>query len=491
MPESSFPCTTRFSTMIGSPSQASLETSPCEHRQVTIDTLPDEVLVKIFFFYVNHRRIWTNGWHTLLHVCQRWRHIALASPRRLNLRLEYTGRRPMSEIQDVWPVLPVVISHHSSSYEFSNSYLDSCWGNVASALESEHRHRICRIDLSLIPTSRWERLAAAMQNPFPELTSLRIWVAKNTVTSLPDSFLGGSAPLLRRLSLSNCPFPGIPKLLLSANQLLDLRLWNISDSGYISPQELVTALSVMSRLKSLYLEFQSPLYPASRPPPPPTRSVLPALTQLTFKGVHDYLEDLLAQIEAPLLKNLDIVFFMDLHFVLPQLHQLISQAESFKSCNNAAVYISDRAIQFAISRGTTWFPELSLRISCRELDLQLASLGQVRSSTFPLLSNLVQLDITDRVPRSHWNDDMETAQWLELLDPFTAITDLRLSDQSARHVCQALEELAEERVTEILPALQNIFLKGLEPLESVPKYIGGFVAARKLSGHPVAIRYWE
>ncbi|KAI9451524.1 hypothetical protein F5148DRAFT_543526 [Russula earlei] len=476
----------RSSNTIGGPSQASLEASPCEHRQdpVTINTLPDDVLVEIFHFCVKRWSRWTNEWHTLVHVCQRWRHVVFESPRHLNLRLLYRGARPMSEMLDVWPVLPLVISQPHTLWEV-------CWRNVAVALESEHYHRICKIDLAVIERSDWERLASAMQKTFPELTSLRFLLATNTGTPLPHSFLGGSATLLRQLMMGRCSFPGIPKLLLSSNQLVVLFLWDIPNSGYISPQDLGTALSVLSRLETLGLGFQSPLYPASRPPPPLTRSVLPALTNLVFKGVHEYLEDLLAQIEVPLLSRLVITFFMDIIFVLPQLHRLISQVESFNSCDRAAVYTLDRAIRFTVYRGTDQLPTLSLEISCRELDWQLASLAQICSSSFPFLSTLVHLDIADwDIPQSHWKDDMETTQWLELLAPFTAMKDLRLTHQVAPHVCQALEELAGERVTEVLPALQNIFLKSLEPLGSIPKYIEGFVAARSLSGHPVAVHSW-
>ncbi|KAI9450045.1 hypothetical protein F5148DRAFT_1379180 [Russula earlei] len=433
---------------------------------VTINTLPDDVLVEIFHFYVivDYWSIRTKEWHTLVHVCQRWRHVVFASPRRLNLRLDYTGKRPMSEMLDVWPALPVVISHDSN---LSNS--------LVGALESEHRHRICQIHLWLIPTSEWERLAAAMQKPFPELTFLRFSVATNTMTPLSNSFLGGSAPLLRYLRLENCPFPGVPKLLLSSNQLVVIFLWNIPDLGYISPQDLATALSVLSRLESLGLGFESPLYPASRPPPPLTRSVLPALTELAFRGVHEYLEDLLAQIEVPFLNTLEITFFMVPDFVLPQLHRLISHAESFETCDRATVRTvpSWNPSQFFMSLQTS----LLLEIGCRELDSHLASLAQACPSTFPLISKLTQLEIVDDVPQLHWLGDMETTQWLELLVPFLAVKHLRLSHRVAPHVCQALVELAEERLTDVLPALQNIFLKGLKPLESVPKYIERFVTA--------------
>ncbi|KAI9454363.1 hypothetical protein F5148DRAFT_429608 [Russula earlei] len=479
---SSLPCTPRMSTTIGDP-PPSLDRISLE--QMTISKLPDDVLMEIFHFYVHDRWMVTSGWHTLVHVCQTWRYIVFASPRRLNLRLEYTGKRPMSEMLDIWPALPVVIRLVASPW----TYLDPCWGNIAAFLESEHRHRICEIDFPFVPTSHWERFSAAMQRPFPELTSLRICAGKNTVTLLPDSLLGASAPRLRELWLANCPFPGIQKLLLSANQLVLLSLFNIPDSGYISPQDLGGVLSLMSRLETLRLEFESPRSRsdlASRPRPPPTRSVLPALTQLMFQGVHEYLEDVLAQIEAPNLNKLEITFFMDVHFVVPHLLQLIGHTKSFKKCDRAFVCTSYGAIQLEIIRETHWPPELSLEIRCRGLDRQLSLLAQVCSSSL-LLSAVVQLHIMHRDRFPHWRDDMETTQWLQVLDTFTAVKDLHLSSQIGRHVCQALEELAKERVTEVLPALENIVLRGLRRVESAPNLIEGFVSARQLSGHPVAV----
>ncbi|KAI9507136.1 hypothetical protein F5148DRAFT_1376751 [Russula earlei] len=253
----------------------------------------------------------------------------------------------------------------------------------------------------------------------------------------------------------------------------------------------------MSGIEALRVEFQSPRSrpdPANRPRPPLTRSVLPALTRLAFQGVHEYLEDLLAQIEAPRLDKLEIRFFMDLDFVVPHLCRFISHAERFKACNRATVHISDRKIRFSVFGETRTTPGLSLVISCGELDYQLSSLAQVCNPSLLLLSTLVQLDVVDPVPpspQSYWKDEMETTQWLEVLEPFTSVKVLRLSDQVAPNVLQALEKFAGERITEALPALQNIFLSGLEPFGSVPKFIERFVAARQLSGHPVTIYPWE
>src|SRR5712672_3821353 len=118
--------------------------------------LPDNVLVEIFL-YVNilsifdwdwdRVRDWDWGWSSvenpwlaLVHVCRRWRYLVLASPRRLNLRLEYGGHGPMSEVLDGWPVLPIVLKD-------TRRESDQRWDNVVAALESEHYNRICGIQI--------------------------------------------------------------------------------------------------------------------------------------------------------------------------------------------------------------------------------------------------------------------------------------------------------------------------------------------------------
>jgi hypothetical protein len=53
------------------------------HGNVTIGTLPDDVLLEVFCFYMDQSQD-IEGWIMLVHVCQSWRNIVFASPRRLN-----------------------------------------------------------------------------------------------------------------------------------------------------------------------------------------------------------------------------------------------------------------------------------------------------------------------------------------------------------------------------------------------------------------------
>ena len=173
--------------------------------------------------------------------------------------------------------------------------------------------------------------------PFPELISLRMSLLSGpNEPALPDSFLGGSAPRLRHLTLSAIPFPGLPKLLLSATHLVYLALYHIPHSGYISPEAMVTCLSVLTSLEELRLCLHSPSSSpdqGSRRPPPPIRSVLPALTEFWFKGVNEYSEDLVSRIDTPRLYRLSIRLFDDSD--TPELNQFISRAPKFGAYNEA------------------------------------------------------------------------------------------------------------------------------------------------------------
>jgi len=179
--------------------------------QMTIDILPDEALLEIFSFYLVEASRVIEPWLPLVHVCRRWRSVVFASPLRLDVRVFYTPNRRVKAMLDIWLNLPIIIS----SYE----YTASPWhgdNNLIAALE--HTDRICQIHLTQFPCFEFERILAAMQKPFPALTSLDIDCSNQSyleaMAVLPEAFLGGSAQHLRSCRLSAVEFPGIWKLLL-------------------------------------------------------------------------------------------------------------------------------------------------------------------------------------------------------------------------------------------------------------------------------------
>jgi hypothetical protein len=454
--------------------------------RATIDMLPNVALLEIFDSYIDWAGI--NAWRTLVHVCRKWRNIVFGPPRRLDLQLYCTPRLPVREMLDIWPLLPL----------FMEAFRHEMWDvgrldNVVAALE--RNDRICQLNLIDISSSQIEKVLPAMQQPFPALIHLDFrfgYEIDETAPVIPASFLGGSAPRLQTLKLMHVPFPGLPKFLLSATHLVHLLLSEIPHSGYFSPGAIVTSLSVLTRLEGVVIDFESP---RSRPdqkgrhPPPATRTLLPVLTVLRFKGASEYLEDLVAQIDAPLLGTLDITFFHQLIFETPRLIQFFSRTPKLQTHDKAQVFFSDQDVSIILPQA--FDRRVDLGISCRQSGWQLSSLAQVCSSSvhqtlFPALEYLHIVE--DRFSRVNWQDDVESSQWLELLYPFTSVKRLYISREFVPRIAPALQELvAGERVTEVLPALQTLVLE--EPLPSGPvqETVGQFVAARQLAGHPVTV----
>jgi hypothetical protein len=421
--------------------------------RVTIDMLPDLVLLELFNFYVNKVGP-IEKWHTLVHVCRTWRNLVFMSPRRLGLQLFCTARKPVRETLNVWPPLPIVIRHGCHPAD-----------NIVAALK--HADRVCEIRLWPVPSSQWESVLVAMEQPFPELIDLKLQSKDETAPVVPDSFLGGFAPRLRSLRFERISFPGLPNLLSSATGLVKISLQKIPHSGYISPEAMVNCLSTLPGLTELELSFTSPPSCSnreSRRRPPPTRSVLPALRHFGFVGVSEYLEDLVARIDSPLLDSLQIKFFHQLIFDTPQLARFISRTPELKARNEARIVISYSGVSVlvpgVVGRG------LRLEISCRPSDWQLSSLAQLCSWSFPrsLISSLENLYIhDDEYSRPHWQDDIENSQWLELLQPFTAVKNLHLSREFTPRIGPALQELVKARMTGVLPALQCLYLEEAHP----------------------------
>jgi hypothetical protein len=446
-----------------------------------IDVLPDDVLLEIFYIYISEAQS-IQAWQCLVHVNSRWRSVVFGSPRRLDLRLVCTNKTPARDTLDVWPTLPLLIQDCDD--------LEEGLDNIVAVLERRDRVRV--IDLEDVSSSQLEKLSAAMQEPLPELTGL--WLSSGGEVVLPDSFLGGSAPRLQFLWLNGIPFPGLPKRLLSATHLVRLYLGEIPHLGYISPEAMVTALSTTSRLNSLSLGFQSPQSRpdrATRHLHSPTRSVFSVLTDFSFKGDNEYLDDLVALIDAPRLNDLYITFFNDIVFDTPQLIQFICRTPRLKAFEKASVTFDGGSTWVQLSSRTSGDDLLHVRISCGELDWQVLSMEQVCTSSLPPLSTSDLYIYEDQSLQAHRQDNtgIENAQWLELLHPFRTVKNLYLSETFAPRIVPALEELVGSSAAEVLPTLKNIFLEGSEP--RVQRGIRQFVGRRQVTGDPVAVSQWH
>jgi hypothetical protein len=245
--------------------------------------------------------------------------------------------------------------------------------------------------------------------------------------------------------LKAVPFPGLPKLLLSATHLTDIHLGDITRSGYILPETMVTCLSPLTSLERLSLGFLLPSLPnwESRHPPSPTRSILPALTGIQLNGTAEYLEDLVACIDAPQLNSLFISCLINQSDLgISQLAQFVSRTPMFKTLDEARVGFCGDAVRLTLSSPTSGFEQLKIQFSCEESDEQLSTLARVWTSFSPLLSTLYNLFIYEvEYLQPHWQSDIESSQWLELLRPFTAVKSLHVSEEFVLGITAALLEL--------------------------------------------------
>ena len=464
---------------------------------VTIETLPDHPLLEMFSFYVEEahgsseylisERI--DAWHTLVHVCQRWRSLVFASSRRLDLGILCTTTRPLREILDIWPTLPIVIWCE----EFGSTILVGA-ENIVSALGQPGR--VSRISFLGLPLSDFSRFTAIMDTSFPMLTHLELdpYDDGGQEAILEDSFLGGSAPCLRSLHLYGVTFPALHKLLLSANDLVDLRLIGIPYSGYISPEGMASCLSCLTKLEVLRLRFTSP---ASSPDPNrcrhPTRVNLPNLIRLDFEGTNKYLENFVALVNAPLLRVFQMVFIDSVPLNTPQLTDFVHRVEQFKVLDQAELHFCDYKVTVKLLSQKEAINRTILKVQGDggPLEGRCFALAQVCSSFLSFISSLECLNLTENECCPMISQDIvENAYWLQLLRPFTALTHLYLSGEPGLHVARALHELPWEGVVEVWPALQSVFLEGLQPSEDVVDAIAPFIVRRQLSSHPVTVHSW-
>jgi len=136
-------------------------------------------------------------------------------------------------------------------------------------------------------------------------------------------------------------------------------------------------------------------------------------------------------------------------------------------------------------------PSLQHEISCDPLDWQLSAVAQVLNSFLPFLPTLGTLKIA--VYRPDWQDEIEVIQWRDFLRLFTSVKEISLqSKDSVQLVAPALQELAGERSTEVLPALQKLLLSAYDSWQlsesgPVQKAIEQFIAMRQRYDHPVTV----
>ncbi len=188
-----------------------------------------------------------------------------------------------------------------------------------------------------------------------------------------------------------------------------------------------------------------------------------------------------------MLEVIDIFFFNRVGFDHLQLFPFIGRTKTLEGFNQAHLDFFDDRLDVTLSspKGTADGMLLTLSTEWTDLVWDLWSLTQA-CHPFPPFSITCLSDYPYLPP---WTKDMGITPWLEFLRVFTTVENLYLSTGIALCIAPALRELAGEGVTEVLPALQNIFVNRPETSEAeiIQEVMGKFVAARENTGRPVTV----
>jgi len=338
-----------------------------------------------------------------------------------------------------------------------------------------------------------------MREQFPQLTNLDL--EENDAGDDDDhprfdldQFLGGSAPSLTHLGLESISFIGLPSLLLSAPNLLSLQLSEIRLISYISPQTMVRGLAGLTKLKSLIIYFALPRNDvlAFREEMEKHRwkasihAVLATLTEFHFLGLSEYLEDLVAQIDAPQLDDLSIDYFSQ-EVQTRRLFRFINQTVDLKPAQFRRAQLTADSVRTTFELYHPQGEGHDSRLSF--------TLWDFRSSPFPHMVNFLgqlvaTLSNVDHLVVTKDPDFVQRVDWLPLFRLFSAVGFLQVSGGLAGQVASALEAIPEEMVPVLLPALYLLWLDTRDNQGEEDEPVGSserFVSLRLLSGRPVVI----
>ena len=415
--------------------------------------LNQDTLLQIFIHYrLQHKEHWNTRfpWLKLTHICRRWRDLVYDSSSVLDMRLLLTNNSPSIQTLSHFPPLPLVITYSDRMAIAPKDEINLLFG-------LQQYGRVRQVDLRA-PSSSFRMWFRKMNRPFPGLEELSL-SSTTTETSLvlPDTL---QAPGLRHLALGGI---GLPTALLSSTIALStLSLTQIRASCYFPPRHLVTLLQVLPCIEELTISFSISIpRPSSEgelllAPIPPV--ALPNLRLLKFEGVDVYLDNLVAQINTPLLERLDLTLHFDIGFTLVNLTEFIQRTEGFTCLVCRVIFNKDGASIVAgydEQQQGVGKSSLHVNVNCKSLDWQIGSAADVCSALGEVLSTVEDLTLDLHVigMPSDWESTLDSVLWHELLLPFTGVKKLHIGSSLSLELSNALESDTEGL---FLPSLQEL-----------------------------------
>jgi hypothetical protein len=444
-------------------------------RQVTIEKLSDKVLLEIFCDFLVAS---PQHWPTLVHICRKWRRIVFASQRALQLRLFCTHRTVLKTL-DCWPALPIVVQHGESPVP--DPPVPEVENNIIAALK--HFDRVSSISLTV--TSSLSEKLAEIERPFSELEDLVLLSRKGVPLTLPVTFQWG--PRLRYLHLTRITFPALIQLLDSSKDLVDLHLHDVLDPSRFPPEALTNTFSGMVQLQSLSLHFISTANQLTSPPPSRELVVLPTLTRLNLQGTTEYVEQLVARIDTPLLGDIEVTFVEKSNFDLSQLCKFITRIGMHKSPRRVDILSSEHAISISLTR--PGYPTRLKFQSLREpVSEQLFIMARIFYQFSAFLFNVEDLRICAQ-RRPSQGDALYIERWLDYINSFIGVKWLHVSGNLSNKIVQSLQ-LRDGQLKSVLPALQKLSISQPWPRHTLLREaVVTLLVSSRLSRHPLVVEY--
>ncbi|KAH9034426.1 hypothetical protein EDB84DRAFT_65405 [Lactarius hengduanensis] len=451
--------------------------SKCPRRgsqQATIENLSDEVLLNIFRCYLDAS---PRFWLPLVHICCKWRRIVFASQQALRLRLFCTHGTSVLWLKalDCWSALPIVVQYGGSLALDPPAPEDE--DNIMVTLKQPDRVN----SISLTVTSSLLEKLPAIEKPFSQLEDLVLLSQDNVRQTLPRTFRWG--PRLRCLHSTRVAFPAFPHLLYSSRNLVDLQLHEVINPRHFSPEGLADALSGTPQLRSLSLHLLTTAnhirLDLAPPPPPEERTVLPVLNCLNFRGIAEYLEGLVARIDAPRLGDIEITLFNGFIFGPSELSKFIDRIEMQKSPLRAEILSSERAISISVTQSEA-STRLELQVSCKPLARQLSYLAEICDGLSAFLLGVEHLRISATQPP---RNDRNHRIWAKLISPFRGAKCVHVAGDHSKDIVRALQLLYRSP-----PALHRLHIAQPGPRHApLREAVVSFVTSCRLSGHSMAV----
>ena len=462
----------------------------------SIHILDDESLLNIFHLYrpfllgedqndsirLDGGGQWAgeHWWYRLAHVCQRWRNLILRSASYLGLCLVCTYGTPVADMLAHSPPLPLVIDYEDTDITAEDE--------EAIILALAQRDRVRRIRFG-IPVLKLQKLFMAVDGEYPILEYLILWDLpreKKIVLTLPEAL---QTPHLRHLAI-DCSIPIRSQLLTTAVGLVTLHLALYHTSTYFQPTVLLQWLSLMPQLEILSIFFWIPVpnrdvkWQLMRTPIM-THVTLPNLRSFTFQAASAYLEAVLRRITTPRLMRLQICFFKQLMFSVPQLLQFLERTENFRF-DRAEFQFTSRRVYVEIYPSEAEMGAFSVNVDCFHLDWQVFSVAQIFNALSQIFSAVEHLTLTHKFHTwsSEEHNEVDRTEWRKLLRSFSNVKTLRIDDGLVGELSRCLLLEDGEYPLELLPDLQELTFLGSGNNNDT---FTSFIDARQNAGRPVTM----